>query len=1567
MVLLLIAVFLFSPMLTVMAATPMLVVENEQSLATGFDGEAVTAESTPAATSGDVEDADTAAAAKAITAAGGEAVQTRTADAGNATDPIIIKTADELIAFRNAVNVDKNDYAGAYVQLGADIDLAGIGNWEPIGRHTGPSSNANTNYGTWFAGTFDGAGYEIKNLTIGTQENPAGYTYAGLFGVVAPTAVIKNLGITNVAIYNVSDPAAYSGDAGTVRGHAAAIVAQTQGSATEFEDNGVCTVIDNCYVNGGSIYSETKNSNIAYAGGIAAELKYGGAVTNSRTDVTVSAVACSEAGTSAAYAGGLYATGGNYCLTMNSYALGDVASTSANSGSGAVAGGLAGLPAGVVYNCYAAGNIAVNQVGAAAAAYASAGALFGWMTANGVAVNCNYDPGASVICYTKINDTTVDVNNDYTGKIAGYGAANGWCYNTTELSGESLAAQLNQNLSRSAISAAQNYIDERYANRDADKNNTETGKRYVGTRYAFDGMVNAVDGYYEWTAAENKAVLSDKYWASGEIDGSIFASGSGTEADPYRIKNEEQLRAFAVSLTEKIDYNGIFVALDNDITLSGGDWTPVGEGEYAFQGTFDGGGHTISGLTVGKKEAPTEDNGTTLFYGLFGVLGSDATVKEVAIAAAIYVTSDISIYSGGIVGYNDGGVIDGCRVAGEIISQSPVEGNNFTGGIVGYDNSGIIVNSGTDVNVRSEAKSYIAEAGGIVGIAQFSTILNCYALGGVSGYASRSGGDEGMVAAGGIAGVQAGTVANAYAFGDTASDTYSLYVGALHGWATGISRSFLGYYNTDSAQTIDGKAVSPVNAIGWIVGGGKNEEGIPYDGGVVYGNQGYAANDMKSAAFAKALNDNFAAFPVDVATVLPEDVTLKTWTYSEESGLVTPGGTDATVVYEAPDIEEGLAPDLYDGTYQGRDGDDYIVSLVVENNKIASIGLPGTASEELTALVNTVIAQQKAVEVDYDNDSEALQTAKLAIIAALAKAAVNDETGYGPVDPAIFAGGTGSREDPFQIATAEQLLAFAAAVNEDESFAGYSIALSGDIDLSGHDWVPAGGNGPWPFSGYFDGNNHEIRHLSTGSEEDPAFVISSGLFANITGGTVVNTGITDAEIYLVCNTDERIYGGILSGYVYLGGSDGYIDNCWATGALTNIADSWSYAGGLIGSVNHGTITNSWTDVTVYSKSDSLWSYAGGLVAMTARTGLFNNYAHGAVTSSGFVNRSLLGGIAAMHAGAGFNNYADVDLTALVATGDVGGFAGRHTGIAYAERNYFNAAALQKAGDTVITETKGIGAAVTGDREGQGVAEEILGLPEAEFHSAALADKLNANLDDAEILPRLQAVMDHWAVASYPVAIPDEVTLFDWKYDSEARRVVFVQPGEEDPDEPNTHVFTDVAAGDWFNDAVAYVYTKGLMLGTSSTKFSPLETMNRGMIVTMLYRLEGEPGGGGYNFSDVPGGVWYSDAVAWAADKGIVNGYGEGRFGPEDRLTREQSAEILYRYAKYKGYDVSAAADFSGFSDGGKVSAWANESMRWAVGAGLLKGKGNGILDPNGFILRAEAATVFERLLETAAQ
>lgn len=179
-------------------------------------------------------------------------------------------------------------------------------------------------------------------------------------------------------------------------------------------------------------------------------------------------------------------------------------------------------------------------------------------------------------------------------------------------------------------------------------------------------------------------------------------------------------------------------------------------------------------------------------------------------------------------------------------------------------------------------------------------------------------------------------------------------------------------------------------------------------------------------------------------------------------------------------------------------------------------------------------------------------------------------------------------------------------------------------------------------------------------------------------------------------------------------------------------------------------------------------------------------------------------------------------------------------------------------------------------------------------------------------------------------------------------------------------FTDVPEGAWFYDYVKYVNDHGLMTGLNPTTFGPTENLARAQFATILYRMNNEPSVQYTNkFPDVADGQWYTDAILWASNAGIVTGYSDtGKFGPADPINREQIAVMMYRYANYLGYDTKKQQKLYIFHDGGNVNSFAVEALGWASAHGIITGKNYGtLLDPQGYAIRAECATIIMRFVE----
>ncbi len=210
---------------------------------------------------------------------------------------------------------------------------------------------------------------------------------------------------------------------------------------------------------------------------------------------------------------------------------------------------------------------------------------------------------------------------------------------------------------------------------------------------------------------------------------------------------------------------------------------------------------------------------------------------------------------------------------------------------------------------------------------------------------------------------------------------------------------------------------------------------------------------------------------------------------------------------------------------------------------------------------------------------------------------------------------------------------------------------------------------------------------------------------------------------------------------------------------------------------------------------------------------------------------------------------------------------------------------------------------------------------------------------------------------------NEVDVYTSTFRNNQSTVIYKASSHENP-QLSVDDFTDVQENDWFYESVKTATEKGWFTGISDTSFAPNLNITRGMIVTVLHRMENKPGAtAASGFEDVESGAYYADGVNWAQENGIVSGYGNGKFGSQDNITREQMVSILYRYAqKLKGLElVTSEENLIGFADSGSISEYAVSAMNWAVGEGLISGKGNGILDSKGYATRAESAAILTRL------
>lgn len=1472
------------------------------------------------------------------------------AGSGTEADPYVISSAAQLQAFAAAVD-GGNTYAGQYVALGADIDLSGIANWNPIGAE----AKSDTCLDKLFGGTFDGRDHTVSGLKIQVTD-AASESNVGLFSTLGNTAVVKDLHLTDADIDLTSTTDSVQVRAGILAGDTVGAAADAGGNRSH---DSIGARVDGCSATG--TVDVTGQNGMAWAAGLIGRSQIGTCITNCWTDAALRAE--SLGGTKSAYAGGITGHTGNYAVLANCAAFGTAyASSPKSTNFGGQAGGIVGMSAAKQYNTYAVGDATVGNGGVK---HTWVGVLAGEVTSSGM----SKDSSGSYTAYPEQGAF----------RLANYFASDA-VLKVETYSGDTLAETktVEPTVDR-GFSPTMTSVDKAMTSTAMTKADMAAAA-FADTLSGNIPEINAVLAAYgitgvalrEWQLDGGRVLPTGDVWVSGEIDAGIFASGDGTQASPYLIRTADQLRAFAGSLNNKINYAGKYVALDADIDVSDAAWTPIGGSEWAFAGTFDGQGHTISGLTVGSADAPRALDGDNLFIGLFGVLEKTAVVRNVVLKnVAFYTSYEATAYVGGVAGYLNGSgeknvytgaVVDGCSVSGTI-SHTSAKGNQFVGGIAGMQYKGAVINSASFADLSCTVLSGdLAEVGGLVGLNNRGLVANSYADCTVYGSGSRENGNEGMAVVSTLVACNAGMVANCYGSGDTTTKEYSTYVGMASGWVTGIGKTYLCWYDLDSTMLI-GKdtstpqLVKPVESIGTKVSSGVNDEGDQYTGGLVDRMTGYDAAGY--AAIAAALNANFAAFPADIAAYgLPADA-LKTWVYDADAKLVVPGADAASVTYVQPECEKVVKPEtkLLDGIWYGRDADKTtVVKITVADGKVTE----------------TVVVSGESSGAAYD----------AAVEKAEYKATYGDISTYDAADPTRFAGGTGTQDDPYRIATEAQLRYLAESINADVDWCGAYFLQTADITLSG-EWLPIGWalngevNGKktaicaYPFRGNYDGGDHTISGLRIGSKDAPADQMASGLFGLTAGELSTNNLPADERMVTLKNIHlDGIAIYVATRYeTFTGGLVGsaqngiYIDNCSVTGVMdVTTSESFARAGGLAASVLRGAVTNSWTNVDITAVTDTNHVYAGGLYGMDNRATTVNCYTLGSVTGNSTNNNKVhIGGLVGQAGGVHINCYAAGDVVSLKTTTDVGALNGRSAGIAVDYNCYFNSEALQKQGDTVNTPAVAVGV----NANDSAMLKNVSGKTKAELGSEEFARLLNDNAGAeqmaavvAEVNAYLETLQDRGFVHNNYYT---GNALLTWRA-QDGVVGFFAEPAPE-PEMP----FDDVAEGSWYYDDVAYVFGKGLMVGTGSDHFSPAVSTTRGMVVTTLYCMENEPAvTGTCPFADVASGSYCENAVTWAAANGIVSGYSAAAFGPDDEITREQLATMLYEYAKYKGYDVTKAADLSGFADQGSVSGFAAGPMQWAVAQELIVGVGGNAIAPKATATRAELAAVLHRFCEAFA-
>ena len=1174
-----------------------------------------------------------------------------------------ISEAAELAGLASLVN-SGTDFSGKSIALAKDIDLGGDYEWTPIGKSTGvlPGSSVGS-----FMGNFDGGGYTVSGSVSITKN------YAGMFGSLGNEAVVKNLNVNLAIAYTHNSP--YSAYIGTLAGSnlGKLVNCTTAGSI----------LADECYT-------------CVYAGGLAGYNNGSILHCSSTADVTGGAT------NNYCTVGGLVGQCYYDSLVFDSYATGSLTAKGEGSQTSVYAGGFVGENNGTINNCYC----AVGEITSSGPTIHEGG-FAGGNAAYGILLDTYYDSAyaGDSVGYINGNATINKVTSLSTEEMTGTlpatityytGFTRATIYSApvyTSATADSFVKALN--LGSSALCSSNGAVWVADGSNEnggypvfasyvpataitvegeggADSITTEGGTLQlqaavtpenatyhlaVWSTVSGDCATLSSTGLLESTyngeitaratAVENSEIYNEKtftvsgypdYWQ--EVKATSFDGGDGTVYDPYQIRTAGQLALLAKLVNDHNNFSGEYFTLTADIDLSGKQWTPIGwydkenSIQYLFSGYFDGAGHEITGLTIGSAESA---NSILERVGLFGGI-YEGSIRNISVEVQIYAALN-GAYVGGLAGATSNTDITNCNTSGNIaLTNANVVS---AGGLAGYTTDSDITACYSDVDISATgASSYV---GGLTGQYMDGTLYNSHAAGTVI-----ANGDNSL--AGGLSGGLWGTISNCFATGDATASGSGAYAGGFaaesgaviqDSYATGnVSTGSAGVYFYAAAGGFVGNNYNTITnsyATGDVLTGSPNVDFGAYAGGFVGYNEYLlpAAPGLIENCYAAgsafggpdSTIGGFAGFNGSHLETAPFGTVLNGYynsTYNAMNGIGHDDASDSHVL--------GLSAEEMTGTNSVPLSITYYTSYTdsTTNTSAAATNLVGALNGGTAVLsdgnYSGWVADESNTNSGYPVFTQFWQN--------------NAET---------FAGGSGSVDDPYRIATAGQLANLANLVNDGADDGSYSYAsyiLTADIDLSGKQWTAIGNKDS--FSGMFDGAGYKITNLTIGTFENPdTWICELGLFGYLSTSAIVdNVGIVDAAIY---STANHAVAGALAVE-----NDGFITDCYSTGTITG--GEGVYIGGLLG-YNGGTVQNSYTTCDVISGS---YSYVGGFVGESAYCYddvpciIENCYAAGSATSTG--NYSSVGGFTGYNYGWIQNSYTTCDVTSDIYS-SVGGFVG----------------------------------------------------------------------------------------------------------------------------------------------------------------------------------------------------------------------------------------------------------------------------------------------------------------------
>ncbi len=989
----------------------------------------------------------------------------------------------------------------------------------------------------------------------------------------------------------------------------------------------------------------------------------------------------------------------------------------------------------------------------------------------------------------------------------------------------------------------------------------------------------------------------------------------------YTISTEEELKGLAAivdgSAIDK-DYNpisqnsfsGKIIKLGADIRLSG-KWNPIGDSNYAFAGTFDGCGHSVSNMTItdcagGYQGLFANVTGEIKDFTLTGQIGS----KESPISSA-------SDNIGGAAGYNNG------TVSG-IISDVTVNISTrvyAVGGIVGQNGE-----NGTIKNCLNKADiSGVKATGGIVG-RSYGIVSACANEGDITG---TGGGKDGIGGIVGIAGNKNSTYKNSVT-GCYNEGTISNNNGRWHGGIVGMA---------DSAATVKNCFNTGIIEKGYswnwnpIIG---HVDGVYTTVENNYSLEGLSAGDTNESTKALTIG------------------TIKTVDEMRSAEFVALLGNDFKT-------NNGCLPVLSWQAAEGHVWDKGVVksepTFTAEGSKIFTCErcalertepIPAVDDSKLDGMdIKTTVWDGKSVDISWyigheDESSYTIDTAaKLAGAAALVNGIVNNDCMIYDAKDVISAGDWNDSE---YVKNGTGTHGACNRSTDDysygiETFSGKTLKLTADIDMSAGNYMPIGGQYRMDvtdkntkigssFCGVFDGNGHYVtivcdRYAGAeyGDGQSVGLIGRIGVHDNDpeslrpSGAAVLNVGVKGSV------KGNRSVGGVV-GKIGKTSGGATIDGCVNYAAI--YATDAKGTGGICGAAwNGGIIQNCYNAGEVTNTHNSYGGIAGSNEIL-----LLNCYNIGFVSGEG-----TSAAIATDQGGRYVNCYW------LNTSADMGVY------------NITNDQVIEKNSSQMQEKAfaEALGSAFSADSKGINNKYPVLKWQLDVQNSDS--GKTDGKTDGGD-----SGKTDGSKTDSKTDGKTDDKTDGSDNPDSN---------NPDDATQPTAPTYKDVSTSDWFCDAVNYASEKKLMQGVGDDLFAPKNNITRAMVVTILYRMEGSPSldstvsdSDAASFSDVAQGSWYADAVKWAAGSKIVNGFADGTFAPKKSITREQLVSMMYRYAEYKNTDVSSADEtvINSFADKNEVSAYALIPVKWALNCKLIQGTGSSI-NPQGSATRAQMAQI----------